>query len=156
MNLPEIEGYQFEELIGEGGCGFVYRCRHDTGEIRVVNVIKALAVNPALLRENLERLARAPAHPGLVDLYGYNFTENPYYQITSLHGRKNPSSGEWDSDAITGLIGKLDEEQASGLVDQLVELTHASVCTAHRKRPGLLCFCVGALYRAQGMPRTYR
>ncbi len=125
MNLPEIEGYQFEELIGEGGCGFVYRCRHESGEDRVVNVIKALAVNPALLRENLERLARAPSHPGLVDLYGYNLSDNPYYQITSLHGRKDPVREKWESDAITGLIGALDEEQASGLVDQLVEaLSH--------------------------------
>lgn len=125
MNLPEIEGYQFEELIGEGGCGFVYRCRLETGEDRVVNVLKALAINPALVQENLERLVRAPVHRGMVDLYGYNLSENPYYQITSLHGRKDPTTDKWDSNAITGLIGKLNEEQASGLVDQLAEaLSH--------------------------------
>lgn len=121
MNLPEIEGYQFEELIGEGGCGFAYRCSHTTGEERVVKVLKALAINPALVRENLDRLARVPAHPGLVGLYGYNLVDNPYYQIVSLHGSKDPETGKWESDDLGALIGRVDEEQASGLVDQLVE-----------------------------------
>ena len=125
MNLPEIEGYQFEELIGEGGCGFVYRCRHESGEERVVKILKALAINPALVRENLERLLRAPAHPGLVNFYGFNLRDNPYYQITSLHGRKDPGIEKWESDSISGLIGTLDEEHAAGLVDQLAEaLSH--------------------------------
>ena len=125
MNLPDIEGYQFEELIGEGGCSIVYRCRHESGEDRVVSVLKALAINPALVRENLERLTRAPAHPGLVNLYGYNLGDSPYYQITSLHGEKDPITDKWESDAVTGLIGTLDEERAAGLVDKLVEsLSH--------------------------------
>lgn len=121
MNLPEVEGYQFEELIGEGNCGFAYRCRHNSGEERVAKVLKALAINPALVRENLERLARVPAHPGLVALYGYNLVDNPYYQIVSLHGGKDPETGKWESDDVGVLIGRMDEEQASGLVDQLVE-----------------------------------
>ncbi|MCF6312294.1 MAG: protein kinase [Verrucomicrobiales bacterium] len=121
MNLPEIEGYQFDELIGEGGCGFVYRCSSTTGGQCVVNVLKALAINPALVRENLDRLSRAPGHPGLVDLYGYDLVNNPYYQITSLHGHQEPETERWSGDDITTLIGRLDEEQASGLVDQLVE-----------------------------------
>ncbi|MFK5921491.1 MAG: protein kinase [Verrucomicrobiota bacterium] len=121
MNLPEIEGYQFEELIGEGGCGFVYRASSETGEDRVVNILKALAIKPGLVQENLQRLARAPAHPGLVDLYGYNLVDNPYYQITSLHGHREAESGKWRGDNITTLIGRLDEDQAFGLVDQIAD-----------------------------------
>ncbi len=121
MNLPEIEGYQFEELVGEGGCGFVYRCTCETGEDRVVNVLKALAINPSLVQENLDRLARAPVHPGLVDLCGHNLVDNPYYQITSLHGSRDPETGKWVGDDITGLIGVVDEEQASVLVGQLAD-----------------------------------
>ncbi len=132
MNLPEIEGYQFEELIGEGGCGLVYRCKHDSGEERVVKLLKALAINPALVRENLERLARVPAHPGLVSLYGYNLVDNPYYQIVSLHGSKDPRTGRWESDDIAALVGRVDEEQASGLVDQMVE------ALAHEHRHGVM------------------
>ena len=131
MNLPHIQGYEFEELIGEGGCGAVYRCRHQDGGYRAVKILNGLAINAQLLSHSLTTTTNLE-HQGLVPIYTYNLSEAPYYYTShyyGIDGRGSPATME-------PLMGKLRPDKAWRLVEQLIsalaflhknDLIHTSV-----------------------------
>tara|TARA_R110002096_G_scaffold435701_2_gene662189 strand:+ start:7837 stop:10407 length:2571 start_codon:yes stop_codon:yes gene_type:complete len=116
MNLPHIPGYEFEELIGEGGCGAVYRCRHQEGDYRAVKILNGLAINAGLLSHSLTTTAGLD-HPGLVPIYTYNLSQAPYFYTThyfGVDGRGAPATME-------ALMGKLRPDKAWRLIEQLID-----------------------------------
>lgn len=115
MNLPHISGYQFEELIGEGGCGPVYRCRFEEREYRAVKVLNSLAVNPGLLSHALTTIANLPEHARLAPIHTYNLGQAPYYFATNLYASENQPN------TLDAIAGKLRTKQAWKLVDQLID-----------------------------------
>ncbi len=131
MNLPHIPGYEFEELIGEGGCGAVYRCRHEDGGYRAVKILNGLAINAKLLSHSLTT-SSALQHPGLIPVYLYNLREAPYYYASQYYG----VDGGGKPATIEALLGKLRPDKAWRLIEQLIDalaylhkndLTHTSV-----------------------------
>ncbi|MFT5467952.1 MAG: serine/threonine protein kinase [Verrucomicrobiales bacterium] len=115
MNLPHIPGYEFEELIGEGGCGPVYRCRFEEREFRAVKVLNSLAVNPGLLSHALTTVASLPDHPRLAPIHTYNLGQAPYFFATNFYTR------EGEPATLEPLMGKLRTKQAWKLVEQLID-----------------------------------
>lgn len=115
MNLPHIPGYEFEELIGEGGCGAVYRCRFEEREYRAVKVLNGLAVNPGLLSHALTTVANLRDHPGLVPIHTYNLGQAPYFYATNFYAAEGRPA------TLDSLMGKLKTKDAWRLVEQLID-----------------------------------
>jgi len=132
MNLPQIPGYQFEELVGEGGCGAVFRCTFEDGSTRMVKVLNGLAINHGLLSHALTSVVNLPQHPNLEPIHAFNLAQTPYFYATDYYafeGTNTPSTLEY-------LLGRLKSKVAWRLIEQLVsglaflhqhEVIHASV-----------------------------
>ncbi len=120
MSIPQIPHYEFLELIGEGCCGYVYRCRYREADERMVKVVNGLAVNHKLFPTTMKTVAAARAHHYLVDVCGYEFGENPGYYITSLHGMQ-AADGKWKASTIEPLLGNLTIEESLMLIDQMAD-----------------------------------
>ena len=122
MKLPQIQHHEFVEMIGEGSCGYVYRCRYRERDERVVKLVKAMSVNQALYVNSMKTVAAAKPHPNLVDVCDYRFSESPSYVITSQHGRSAAEGGgAWQPDTIESLMGRLPLDQAMRLIDQMAD-----------------------------------
>lgn len=115
MNFPNIPGYEFETLLGEGGCGATYRCRFEGGGYRAVKILNGMAVNPGLLSHALSTVARLPKHPNLSPIYTYNLGQAPYYVATDYF----PAPQSAEPASIRRLAGKLRPNQAWNLIEQL-------------------------------------
>jgi len=120
MSIPQIPHYEFLELIGEGCCGYAYRCRYRDVDERMVKVVNGLAVNHKLFPSTMKTVAAARAHHHLVDVCGYEFGENPGYYITSLHGFPG-ADGKWKASTIEPLLGNLTIEESLQLIDQMAD-----------------------------------
>lgn len=114
MNLPNIPGYEFETLLGEGCCGAAYRCRYEGGGYRAVKILNGMAVNPGLLNHALTTISRLPQHPNLAPIHTYNLGQAPYFWITDYFAGPPP-----ESSSIRRLAGKLRPNQAWNLIEQL-------------------------------------
>ncbi len=121
MKLPEIPDYIFHELIGEGACGFVYRCTYRGNEARAVKILKALAINPGFISESFVSLVHAPRHPGILTPLAYDLGNSPYFCAYELMGGRDPATGRWRARTIEDIVGALPVEHALALVDQLIE-----------------------------------
>jgi len=115
MNLPQIPGYEFETLLGEGGCGAAYRCRFEGGGYRTVKILNGMAVNPGLLSHALTTVSNLPQHPNLTPVHTYNLGQTPYYYATDYYGL--PQSGR--PATVHARAGKLRPNQAWNLIEQL-------------------------------------
>ncbi|MEM7014947.1 MAG: protein kinase, partial [Verrucomicrobiota bacterium] len=120
MNLPHIPGYTFEELIGEGGCGAVYRCLYEEDgvrEYRAVKILNGLSVNPGLLSHALTTVANLEDHPRLAPIHTYNLGQAPYYFSTDhyVHGETGKPT------TLEPYLGQFKTKQAWKLVDQLID-----------------------------------
>ncbi len=116
MSLPQIPGYEFRELLGEGGCGASYLCEHAGGAPRVVKVLNGLAVNPHLLGHALNTVARlGPNPPHLVPVHDFNLDSVPYWYATDYYGTQ---AGQ--PDTLRSLMGQLKRDSAWLLIEQLV------------------------------------
>lgn len=116
MNLPQIPGYEFEELVGEGGCGAVFRCSFEGEETRAVKVLNGLAINPGLLGHALNTVVNLPQHPNLTPVHAYNLAQAPYFCATDFYafeGTNQPSTLEY-------LLGRLKSKVAWRLIEQMV------------------------------------
>ncbi len=120
MSIPQIPHYEFLELIGEGCCGYAYRCRYREVDERMVKVVNGLAVNHKLFPSTMKTVAAARAHHHLVDVCGYEFGENPGYYITTLHGLQG-ADGKWKASTIEPLLGNLTIEESLRLIDQMAD-----------------------------------
>jgi serine/threonine protein kinase len=122
MKLPQIQHHEFVEMIGEGSCGYAYRCRYRERDERVVKLVKAMSVNQALYVNSMKTVAGAKPHPNLVDVCDYRFSESPSYVITSLHGHSaTEEGGPWQPDTIESLMGRLPLDQAMRLIEQMAD-----------------------------------
>lgn len=115
MNFPNIPGYEFETLLGEGCCGAAYRCRYEGGGYRTVKILNGMAVNPGLLNHALTTVTRLPQHPNLAPLHTYNLGQAPYYLVTDYFAA--PHSAE--PATLRRVAGKLRPNQAWNLIEQL-------------------------------------
>ncbi len=116
MNLPHIPGYEFEELIGEGGCGAVYRCRFEDGGYRAVKILNGLAINAGLVSHSLNTTTGLE-HPGLIPVYTCNLSQAPYYYASHYYG----VDGRGEPATLEALMGQLRPDKGWRLVEQLID-----------------------------------
>ncbi len=121
MKLPELPGYQYDELIGEGACGVAVRCTYQGRETRVVKFLKAQSINPGLVASCIRALSGKERHPGIAEVFDYNFADYPYFYISPYFGERDPQSGDWSSRSLDSLIGEIQVPDALGLIDQIAE-----------------------------------
>ncbi len=90
-NLPQIPGYEIQELLGRGGMGVVFRARHLRLN-RIVALKMALAGGYAspYERERFQREAMAVAglrHPNVVQIHDVGDSDGrPYYTMEFVDG----------------------------------------------------------------------
>lgn len=129
MNLPELQDYRVDELIGEGPFGLVFRCTFRGQEQRVVKYLKVQAVNPGLLNSCFRGLSGREVHPGLTVVFEHDFVTHPFHYTSPLFGWKDADSGEWVSNSLERHLGRLEPDAAHHVVDQLA----AALCFLHRR-----------------------
>lgn len=128
MKLPELPGYQYDELIGEGAFGVAVRCTFEGRETRVVKFLKAQSINPGLVSSCIRALSGKERHPGIAEVYQYNFSEYPYFYIMPFFGERDPGSGNWQGRSLDHFIGDIQGPDGLGLIDQLA----SALAFAHR------------------------
>lgn len=121
MKLPELPDYKLEERIGEGICGYVFRCSFHGGEQRAIKFLKAQAVNPGLVSTCFRALANRDPHPGLARIHAHHFASLPYFYIMPLYGRRDAATGEWASDSLGQYLGALTADHSLRLIDQMAD-----------------------------------
>jgi len=72
MRLPELTGYQYEDLLGEDPYGWSFVASHESGERRVVKVLKSQATDESFLNRYLKTFSD-PDHniKGAVRVFDY-------------------------------------------------------------------------------------
>lgn len=128
MKLPELPGYQYDELIGEGAFGVAVRCTYEGRETRVVKFLKAQSINPGLVSTCVRSLSRKDRHPGIAEVYQYNFSEYPYFYITPFYGERDPNTGAWQGRSLDHFIGEIQGPDALTIIDQMA----GALAFAHR------------------------
>lgn len=121
MKLPNLPGYQYDELIGEGACGVAVRCTFQGRETRVVKFLKAQSINPGLVSSCIRALSGKDRHSGVAEVYDFNFSEFPYFYISPYFGEREPQTGEWHTRSLDSVIGEIPPPDGLRLVDQIAE-----------------------------------
>ena len=121
MKLPNLPGYQYDELIGEGACGVAVRCTYQGRETRVVKFLKAQSINPGLVSSCIRALSGKERHAGIAEVHDYNFSDYPYFYISPYYGERDPQSNDWSSRSLDSLIGEIQVPDALELIDQIAE-----------------------------------
>ncbi|MCB1228690.1 MAG: protein kinase [Verrucomicrobiae bacterium] len=128
MKLPNLPGYQYDELIGEGACGVAVRCTHQGRDTRVVKFLKAQSINPGMVSSCIRALSGKERHPGIAEVFDHNFSEYPYFYVSPYFGERDPKTGEWQSRSLDSVIGEIQPRDALRLIDQIAE----GIAFAHR------------------------
>ncbi|MGY8644251.1 MAG: protein kinase domain-containing protein [Verrucomicrobiales bacterium] len=121
MKLPQLTGYHYEELLGEGPCGWVFRCTYN-GEERAVKVLKSQATNRALIGSCLRAIKGGKVkHPAIPPIYQMDLDGRPLAFAMPLYGRRDTSTGKWNSMSLENYCGTLPADRCIGLIDQLAD-----------------------------------
>jgi|GEM_PF-5298433 len=119
--VPEIEGYDIQETLGDGPTGSVYRgCAQGGGVACVVKIFRDGAINAEFLIDSLEALVEHENHQGMIKMHGGGLVAPPYYLVTDFL----PLSLETERE-------KLDADTAWRLLQELAE------AVSHLHRHGL-------------------
>ncbi len=123
MKLPQLPGYKYEELLGEGPCGWIFRCSWNNGaEDRVVKVLKSQATNRALVGSCLRALSEGKIkHPAFPEIYDTDFSGRPLAFAMPLYGHRDSSNGKWSSQSLESYCGSLPAEHCITLIDQFAD-----------------------------------
>ncbi|NNE93956.1 MAG: protein kinase [Verrucomicrobiales bacterium] len=121
MKLPQLPDYEYEELIGEGPCGWVFRCSFEGGrEQRAVKVLKSQATNRSLAGSCLRALSEGDVkHPALPQIFHAELSGRPLAYAMPLFGRKTRKG--WNSQSLENFCGSLPAEHSLVLIDQMAD-----------------------------------
>ena len=119
MDLPLIKDYEILELIGEGSCGFVYRCRYRDETYRSIKLLKGLAINRALVSAGMTTVASMPRHENLSPIHGYHFEKNPCFVISDLYGQFDEEQGRWENQTLEAQMGVATVDVAIRMIEQM-------------------------------------
>jgi len=124
MQLPELPGYQYEDLLGEDSFGWTYVCGYgaDFGERRVVKVLKAQATNDQFLYSYLKIFADPNFDlGGVATVYDYAFQDqnSPTAYAMPFFGWKGKDADKWQVTSLAKLGHLVSGEQALDIVREL-------------------------------------
>ncbi len=116
MSLPQIAGYELQDMIGRGSCGAVYRAVNmETREVCAVKVFSSMSVNRKLLAICMRGLEQIPNHPGLLRPITFDFENSPYYIAMPLVGfmtEDGKGRKHWDTPTLESSCGRAKADEA--------------------------------------------
>lgn len=122
MRLPEFDGYEYRELLGEDSFGWIFATRWKGEECRVVKVLKSQATNAWLLEQYFEGLAgETPPIPGTAPIFDYRLADpvTPSAFAMPFYGWKSRKEGAWQLTSLKRLATYLPPESSLGVVRNL-------------------------------------
>lgn len=122
MRLPDIVGYQYEDLLGEDPFGWTFVASHESGERRVIKVFKAQATCDRFLTPYLEAFSHhAPPLAGVSPVYDYVLqgTDSLTACVLPFYGWKGGESEQWRISSLKRLLSLLTREQAVEIAENL-------------------------------------
>lgn len=124
MQLPELPGYQYEDLLGEDSFGWTYVCGYgaDANERRVVKVLKAQATNDQFLYSYLKVFADPGFElGGVAAIHDYAFQDqnSPTAYAMPFFGWKGKDADRWQVTSLSKLGHLISGDQALDIVREL-------------------------------------
>ncbi|MEX2581477.1 MAG: protein kinase [Verrucomicrobiales bacterium] len=132
MQLPELPGYQYEDLLGEDPFGWTFVCSYHGEERRVVKVLKSQATNDRFLYRYLKAFAENDFDSsGVVKIHDYAFQDrgSPTAYAMPFFGWRGRESKEWQVTSLQKLVHLISEDQAVDIVRKLA----GSLAAIHEK-----------------------
>jgi WD40 repeat protein/serine/threonine protein kinase/tetratricopeptide (TPR) repeat protein len=122
LSLPQIPGYEVEDVLGRGGMGVVFRARHlRLGRLVALKMTLASSYANVSDRERFRREAEAVAvlrHPNIVQVYDVgDWAVRPYFTMEFLDGGSL-------AQRLTGTPQPV--HQAAALLATLADAVHAA------------------------------
>lgn len=133
MRLPELPGYQYEDLLGEDPYGWSFVASHESGERRVVKVLKSQATDESFLRRYLKTFNdREFAIEGTVQVFDYGIegpdsltavatpffgwkSKDKRWQVTSVKRLRRFFQGDQAVEVVRDLAGSLSNSHYEGV-----------------------------------------
>lgn len=86
MEVPVMDGLEPDQLIGHGGCGYVYRLGQAKGPEKVLKIFDETTISRNLLEKMTLRLETGGWPSGVMPIHASDFGSEPPYWITPLVG----------------------------------------------------------------------
>jgi serine/threonine protein kinase len=116
MSLPQIAGYELQDMIGRGSCGAVYRAVNvSTREVCAVKVFSSMSVNRKLLAICMRGIQQMPEHPGILRPLSFDFDNSPYFVAMPLVGfmtEDGKGRKHWETPTLESSCGKVKADEA--------------------------------------------
>ena len=132
MQLPELAGYHYEDLLGEDSFGWSYAATDQEGGRRVIKVLKAQSTNPHLLDQYFQVLSDPTSRiEGAAPVYDYRVGDefSPSVYSMPYYGWKSKKTGEWQLTSLKRLRRYLPPESSLGVIQNLAR----SLSSVHRE-----------------------
>lgn len=84
MELPPLQGFKPEKLIGYGGCGRVYQTEDEAGEICVIKIFDENAISRRILSKMTDRLRSSGWPSGVMPVLESDFDGSRPFWVTPL------------------------------------------------------------------------
>ncbi len=133
MRLPELPGYQYEDLLGEDPYGWSFVASHESGERRVVKVLKSQATDESFLKRYLKTFSdREHEIRGTVQVFDYAIqgpdsltalstpffgwkSKDKRWQVTSVKRLRQFFQGDQAVEVVRDLAGSLSNSHYEGV-----------------------------------------
>tara|TARA_R110002096_G_scaffold342165_3_gene535087 strand:+ start:672 stop:3503 length:2832 start_codon:yes stop_codon:yes gene_type:complete len=130
MRLPDISGYEYEDLLGEDPYGWSFVSTYQGNERRVIKVLKSQATNTGFVEQHLSMFSEAgSAFEGSVPMYDYVAeTADSLAAFTMpFYGWIGTSDQAWQLTSLKRLLHLITGDQALDVVAELAQ----SLANAH-------------------------
>ena len=133
MQLPELPGYQYEDLLGEDPYGWSFIASHENGERRLIKVLKSQATDESFLKSYFKTFSDTEDPiKGTVQVFDYVIqasdsatavstpffgwkSKNKRWQVTSIKRLGSLFGGDQAFEVIRDLAGSLSNVHREGI-----------------------------------------
>lgn len=122
MQLPNFSGYIYEDLLDEDPFGWTYVCAHESGEQRIVRVLKSQATDEALLDSYFSYLGDPEAGiSGVAPVFDHQLqgTNSLSAFATPFYGWMGQEEKGWQVTSLKKLMHLISREQGIGIIREL-------------------------------------
>ncbi len=119
MRLPELPGYQLEELLEEDSFGWSFIASGPDGDKRVVRVLKAQATNDLLIYRSFKKFMEPDFNlAGVAEIEAFAFQDKNSLTsyVMPFYGWMGKESGNWQVTSLSRLMPFIEGDQAIDLV----------------------------------------
>ena len=122
---PQLKDYRFEDLLGEGSFGWVWRTVYRGSQQRAVKVFKRNRVDIGVVDRELAKLQLVREHSGIVLLHDFDLTGDMPYYAMSLHAERVPGvegqPDSWRGRTLEPLCGAVSMQETVRLLRQIAD-----------------------------------